>query len=145
MADRIRRHMLVSIGGVFAAFVLMAVAGFTVRMIAGPTPPPWIMVIPALGIMTIPLIGFWSTYRNLRCPSCERLVVWDVSWNYSLFNGMANKTCRGCGKKIFGDVLRARFRRMFVIMFALGIGLGVLGAVANVVTSMQRHHQTSPP
>jgi hypothetical protein len=135
MAARVRRHMVTSIGGVFGVIVVMFVLGAVARTAIGPdTHAPWMAVFPLVGILAIPAIGFWSTFRNLRCPSCEKLVIYQVSWNYSLFGGMASKTCRHCGQKIFGDLIQQRFRRMMIIMMCIGIGLGVLGAVANVMT-----------
>lgn len=137
MAARVRRHMVMSFAGVFCAIALMFVAGAAARMIFGETPPVWVRLVPLVGILAIPAIGFYSTFTNLRCPSCNRLVIWEMAWNYSLFSAMAPKTCHGCGKKIFGDLLARRFRRIFIVMFSIGIGLGVLGAVANALM----HHR----
>lgn len=133
MATRVRRHMLTSLGGIVLALVLMAVAGVAANTIFGDVLPPWVRVFPLFGIAMIPAIGFYSTYRNLRCPACEGSVVWQVSWNYSLFSSSASKNCPHCGKKIFGDLIARRFRRMMFVMMAIGMGLGIFGAVANVV------------
>jgi hypothetical protein len=128
MADRTRRHMLTSIAGVILGIVLTFVGGAAVRVLFGQSPPAWTSSIPALGILSIPAIGFWSTYRNLRCPACERVVAWQVSAKYSALGAMASNQCRHCGATIFGATIQRRFRRMFVIMFAVGIGIGLLGA-----------------
>lgn len=131
MANRVRRHMLTSLGGVVLGMLLAGGLGGAVAALGGPVA---LRLAPLLGIVAIPAIGFWSTYRNLRCPSCDRLVALQVSWNYSLFSGMAPKTCNGCGKKIFGDLIAQRFRRTMLVMVAVGFGLGMLGAVASVLT-----------
>lgn len=133
MAARVRRHMVTSIGGFVVALALAMLGGAALRAGFGASAPAWIAVVPMLAILLVPAIGFYSTFKNLRCPSCEKLVIWEVSWNYSLFSRMAPKTCRGCGKQIFGDLLAQRFRRMFVIMFAAGIGLSVVSALLSAV------------
>lgn len=134
MISRVRRHLLTSFGGFAVAIGLMVVAGGAMRAIFGDTAPAWVRAFPVLGILLIPTIGFWSTYKNLRCPSCERLVVWQFSQNYSMFGATAPKTCAGCGEKIFADDIARRFRRRIVVFAAIGVGLGLVGAIASAMT-----------
>ncbi len=133
MAARVRRHMITSFSGLLAAIALMVIAGAAARALFGDAPPSWVRVLPVLGILLIPAIGFYSTFKNLRCPSCNHLVAFQVSANYSLFGAKANKACNGCGHKIFGDLIAQRVRRMFMVMFAIGIGLGVVSAILSAV------------
>jgi hypothetical protein len=136
MLGRVRRHMITSLGGIVLAIALMAVTGAGSHAIFGASMPVWARMLPILGIVLIPTIGLTSTFRNLRCPSCNGLVALQVSTQYSLFSRMASKNCRHCGAKIFGDELAGRFRRMLVIMVVLGLSLGFGGAI---LTMMFRH------
>jgi uncharacterized membrane protein YdjX (TVP38/TMEM64 family) len=131
MANRVRRHMITSLIGVLVGIALLAGLG---NVLASTTHPPILVaVMPLLGIAVIPAIGFWSTYRNLRCPSCNRLVALQVSSNYSIMSAYASKTCNGCGQKIFGDLIARRFRRMMFIAFFGALVLFMSGAIASMV------------
>ncbi len=132
MIRRVRRHMLTSIGGIFVAVILAGLAGGAARAMALSQGVGGVLVL--LAILLIPAIGFTSTFRNLRCPKCDKHVIFQVSSQYSWFGRFASKNCRHCGEKIFADDIPQRFRRVALVMMALGIGLGVLGAIANIVT-----------
>lgn len=133
MIRRVRRHMLTSIGGILLTVVVAGVAGGIARSAALAPAVGGLLVFGAM--LLIPIIGFTSTFRNLRCPKCNGLVVFQVSAQYSWFGRFAPKTCRHCGEKIFADDIPQRFRRFALIMLAIGIGTGLLGVIANVVTS----------
>jgi hypothetical protein len=136
MRDRVRRHLLTSIGGIGVSVLVAGAMGLFTHLAFGDA-PGLLRAAPVLAVFVIPAIGLWSTYRNLRCPSCERNVAFQVAFNYSLFAGIVGRrTCDGCGAKIFPDDLPRRYRRMFAILFALGLGLGVVSAI---VSSLSRH------
>ncbi len=138
MARRVRRHMVTSLAGVMSAIGLMVLGGALARALFGANVPGWFAVGPLLAIMMIPAIGFWSTFHNLRCPACNGLVAFQVSYQTSPFGGGGTGNCRHCGAHVFGDLIRRRARRLIFVGFAVGIGLGVVGAVLNVITHM--HH-----
>jgi hypothetical protein len=129
MARRVRLHMLTSFGGIVLAIVVALAAGGLARLLFGPAQPAWVAVASLLGMLLIPAIGFTSTLRNLRCPSCERVVALQVSWNYSLFGSWAKKTCNHCGQKIFADDVGPRFRRFLFIAMAVGMAFGILSVI----------------
>lgn len=132
MRARIRRHMLVSVGGVVIGGLGMAMCGGLSQEFEASSPLRLLFVGAAgLCLVLMPAIGFWSTYKNLRCPGCDNLVAWQVSWNYSLFSARAGKTCRHCHATIFPPDLSRRFLIMIVVAFALGM----FGAIANVMLS----------
>lgn len=130
MQRRVRRHMLTAFGGFFVAIALLVVAGALSRAAGG---APWTRVFALLPILAIPVIGFASTWKNLRCPACEGTVIFQASANYSLFYATAPKTCRRCGAKIFADDAGRRFMRGLVVAFAIGMGLAIVSAVASAV------------
>jgi hypothetical protein len=133
MLARVRRHMITSFGGIALAFTLLMGGGAIGRVLFGPAIPGWWGVLSFAAILLIPAIGFYSTFTNLRCPSCNRMVALQVSTNASLFGRSASKTCRHCGVQIFDDRLFLRFRRTGLIVFfgtlCLGFGSAILSAV----------------
>ena len=131
MIRRVRQHMVTSICGILMTVVLAGLAGGFARTASLPPGVGGLLVFGAL--LLIPIIGFTSTFRNLRCPKCNGGVVFQVSAQYSWFGRFAPKTCRHCGEKIFADDIPQRFRRFALIMLAIGMGVGLLGAVANLV------------
>ncbi len=135
MRRRVRRHMLTSLGGIVFGFFLLVGVGGGMRA-SGVTGP--VAALPVLGVLIIPAVGWWSTFKNIRCPSCDRLVVWIMSSNYSVFGSMAPKHCPGCGKQIFSAASTRRFFRMVFIFVGIGVALAVLGGVASAM--MRPHH-----
>lgn len=143
MKRRIRRHMLTSIGGVILALVLVAVGGGVLGVVFGGAPPAWAGgVVGLVAFVTIPAVGFGSTFHNLRCPSCNGLVAFQVSVQYSAFGGLASKTCRHCGVQIFANDTPRRVRRMLLLVVVAGILLGASGAVVSMMS--RRHHAPTP-
>ncbi len=136
MRSRVRRHMLTSFGGIVIAILFVAASGVALRSAFGGAPPRWSAVVPMLGILAIPAIGFYSTFKNLRCPSCDRLVAFQVSANFSLFGTMAQKTCPGCNARLFGDDQARRFLRVFLVLFGIGFVLAIVQLVVRGLT----HH-----
>jgi len=99
MRRRFRRHMLTSFGGIFAGVLVCALAGALTRAAGLPQAIAHCGVL--LGIFTIPIVGFYSTKTNLRCPACGGGVGFQVSANASIMAASAKKTCRHCGARIF--------------------------------------------
>lgn len=133
MVNRVRRHMLTAFAGVGVAILLVFAAGAGSYAIFGSHPPIFVAMLPVLGILLIPVIGLWSTFRNLRCPSCNRLVAFQVSNNYSLFGRFASKNCAGCGQKIFADDIARRLFRVIIVLFAIGMALAITSAILSAV------------
>lgn len=134
MKARVRRHMLTSLVGIIAGILLASLAGASAVRFFGAPLPRWVVVFPILGILTIPAVGFWSSYRNLRCPACEKSVVWQVSAKYSAFGAMAGQHCRHCDQKIFADDIPRRFRRMILVMIGVSVSLGLIGAASALLS-----------
>lgn len=134
MQSRVRRHMLTAVGGIVAGILLASLAGASAVRFFGSPLPGWVAVFPVLGILTIPAVGFWSTRRNLRCPACEKSVVFQVSSMYSAFGASVSKHCPHCGEKIFADDIPRNFKRMLLIMMAVAFTLGLVGAIAAALT-----------
>lgn len=135
MSARVRRHMLTSFGGFLGAIVFIGAAGAGARAVLGANHPAALAIIPAIGILMIPAIGFWSTFRNLRCPSCNHLVAFHVSAKFSAFGSMASDDCRNCGQRIFSADIPRRFRR--TVLFAIGVGFAL--AVVTAVLGGMSH------
>ncbi len=76
MRSRVRRHMLTSFFGAIGALVLAVLIGGVLHAVGGDA--PWVeraSPLAAVGmILLIPVVGWISTFRNLRCPSCNGLV-----------------------------------------------------------------------
>ena len=130
MRARVRRHMLVSFAGIGLAILTVAAAGSTAeRFEVGSTPRMLFSIAAVLGLLLVPIIGFWSTFKSLRCPGCDGFVGWQVSWNYSLFSNAARKTCQHCDARIFPDGLARRF----LVMVVIALSVGFIAAIVNVL------------
>lgn len=92
-------------------------------------------VAVGLSLAVIPVIGFVSTFKNLRCPACGGNVGFQVSANTSAFADAASKNCRHCGQKIFRDVPRGSGRRMIITIVA---GAFAISLIASLVTALAR-------
>jgi hypothetical protein len=133
MRARVRRHLLVSLGGVALAMLCIGiVVGIAKALDPSEDPPTYVGILAFGCILMIPSIGFWSAFKNLRCPKCEGSVAWQVSANFSLFSAQATKHCRHCNEKIFPD---AGSRRVLMIMIVVGVAFGAIGAIVNVLMS----------
>lgn len=126
MRVRARRHLLTSLGGFVLAIAMLALLGSLNAWLLGGRLP--LAFGAAVSILLIPAVGFTSTFRNLRCPACEGLVAFQVSANASIFGAAARKTCRHCGKTIFGDSFSRGSRRVIFVAFAVG-ALGAIGSI----------------
>jgi hypothetical protein len=118
MRRRIRTHMLVSFFGAFAGIaVSLGLGGVVNGLAAGAS---WAGAATGVfvlgGIALIPIIGWTSTYRNLRCPACNGSVWWQVSQKYSAFGAMASNQCSHCGVTLFAP---SASRRFFFMMIGL--------------------------
>lgn len=127
MRARIRRHWLVSLAGFVGTILLGAGLGGAARALD--LPPTVRGAVAVVALLLLPTAGFYSTWKNLRCPSCDRNVAFLVSANFSAFATRAPKTCRGCGQKIFDDAGAKRFFRFFVVAFAFGVVLAIVSLV----------------
>ncbi len=104
MAARYRRHMGTVLVTVLVVAVLV-VGGYAALGLAyggDDRPPIWLVFLPVLPVLAIPVVGLRSTVANLRCPGCGASVTWQVARNYSLMGAKAAKTCAHCGQRIFG-------------------------------------------
>lgn len=135
MKRRVRRHLLMSGGGFLLAIALMVVAGAAAKTIFGASPPAFVRLIPIGGILLVPAIGFWSTFKNLRCPACEGSVIFQASAQYSMFGAAVSKSCSHCGEKIFADDIPRRFRRMIFVLVGVGVAIGALSAILSAMSS----------
>lgn len=144
MAGRVRRHMITSVAG-----IAIGVGFFIVAGVIGSQRPELSKAIPAalgiVGFLVMPAIGLTSTFKNLRCPSCERHVISQVSWNYSLFSARASKTCPGCGQRIFGDLVGKRFRRAMIVMVCTIFAFILLAGVGGFVAQKNKVAHASAP
>lgn len=126
MRSRVTRHFLTCIAGITIAFLSM----FAMQL----------SPFAALGVLLIPAVGAYSTFTNLRCPACNKMVAWQVSQNFSAFAPWAKHECRHCGVKIFPGQEAGRGaggrRFLFVIM---GVVFAVL-ILATAAGFMARHH-----
>ncbi len=78
------------------------------------------------GILLTVGCAWIAVYKLLRCPKCDRWVVWQMSTNYSLFAGMSSRTCPGCGSELFEEKSRRRFVRILIIIMLLGFAAGFI-------------------
>jgi len=144
MRSRIRRHMLTSFLGAIGALVVAVLIGGVLHAVGGDA--PWVARasgFAALGtILLIPVLGWISTFRNLRCPSCNGLVVWQVSTKYSAFGALASNQCRHCGVTIFAP---STTRRFFLVIGLMAIGFGLTAAIFGAMLSAGRMHRDPAP
>ena len=99
MQRRIWRHLSISFAGAIAGFVFLT----AVNLLIGDDPArrPVLVVCVIAGLVLIPLVGFTSARRLLRCPACNGNVGFQVSANVSAFARSAKKTCNHCEQRIF--------------------------------------------
>lgn len=121
MLSRVRTHMLISIAGIVAGVVCMGVVHSIGTRLFGARPPGAFVLAYVPCVLLMPVIGWFSSVRNLRCPNCDGSVVWQTSANASAFAAMSQKTCRHCGKQIFGRTAQRQWRRTFVLVFVFTI------------------------
>ena len=133
MRTRVTRHFLMTFGMFALALPLEIGIGYLVRALQlipdSGKAPLWVALLFALPIVLVPVVGFYSTFTNLRCPSCEKVVAFQVSANYSAFGIWASRTCRHCGTQIFGEQQQARRGRFLLIMVAVGVVVALLAGV----------------
>jgi hypothetical protein len=129
---RLWRHMTTSMLGVLAAFVVAGAAIALAKALALEGTAMRITIAAAVGSCLVLAvgIGWWSTFRNLRCPSCNEGIWWQVSWNTSLFAARASKHCRQCGVRLFDE----RSNRFVVVLLVVAFLLGMVGAILNIAT-----------
>ena len=131
MLSRVRRHLIISYSGVLCAVGSIAAAAVVGRAIFDNDVPKWFRpVVVITGLAMIPTIGFWSTFKMLRCPSCNGLVGWQTNNQLALFSRHKGKECRHCGKTIFDDRVFTDFKIQAAVIVVLTLvfffGLAVL-------------------
>lgn len=141
MRRRIRVHMLTALAGVVMSFVTFALGAAVAHALGMGESGAAVGAVSLIAIGMIPLFGFWSTYRNLRCPSCNGWVAFQVSQKYSAFGAFARNDCRHCGVEIFAP---AATRRFFLVIAVVAIlffllSLGMAGYMS------ARNHAASGP
>lgn len=129
MRERVRRQMVLLLGWLVLAIVLAVVLGYAGRAAFRAGAPAWLRVAPMIAVVLVAALGIYSTGKNLRCPSCERGVASLVTKNYSISSGAAGRTCPGCNARLFPDDMPRRLRPIFVMVFGVGVALGVLRLV----------------
>jgi hypothetical protein len=141
MRRRIRVHMMTSLGGVVLCFLTFAVGGGIAHAVGMGHSGAAVGLVALAAIAMIPALGFWSTFRNLRCPSCNGMVAWQVSNKFSAFGSMASNECRHCGVTIFAPNATRRFFLaigLIAVVFFL-FAAGMSGYMA------QRNRAAQPP
>ncbi|MFO0685897.1 MAG: hypothetical protein U0234_27810 [Sandaracinus sp.] len=144
MRRRVRRHMLTSFFGAIGMLAVAALGAGAIRAIGGDAAwvPQATGIAGIVAILFIPVIGWTSTFFNLRCPSCNGFVAWQVSAKYSAFGAMASNQCRHCGVTIFAP---SATRRFFFVIAMIAIGFGIAAAVMGAMLSRgQMHHDPAP-
>jgi hypothetical protein len=140
MRRRIRTHMLTSLAGVVLCFVTFAVGGGVAHAIGMGHSGAAVGLVSLAAIAMIPTLGFWSTFRNLRCPSCNGLVAWQVSAKFSAFGSMASNECRHCGVTIFAPNATRRF-----FMVIIGIAVAFFLFAAGMAGYMGQRNRADHP
>jgi hypothetical protein len=102
MDRRVRRHLVLA---TLAITTGCAAFGFALYLGSTGTAGMLPAVLATIGVTVAPMIGLWSTYRNLRCPQCNGFVVYEVSANTSLV-GPRPTRCHHCKTPIFGEPTR---------------------------------------
>jgi hypothetical protein len=129
MAGRVRRHFVTVFGTVAVAVGAPILLVGAAAALSGGRPPEWLLLLFPLAFLAVPVAGFVSTSRNLRCPGCEGSVVWLAARNQSLFADAAEKTCPHCQKQIFPSDQGLRLRPRFAVLMGLGALLALAGAL----------------
>jgi hypothetical protein len=129
MRSRVRTYMLTVIAIIFGGFIggggLMALLAPALDKSTAKAVLPTLGVLLMLGVVG----GSWvAVFRLLRCPRCDRLVVYEFSWNYSLFAGMAQGTCNGCGAQLFAPAAKKRVARMLIVVVVVAMLFSFAGA-----------------
>jgi len=129
---RIWRHMTTSLLGAGAAIVVAGATVALAKAVALEGAAMRITIAAAIvSAMALAIgVGWWSAFRNLRCPGCNAAIWWQVSWNTSLFAARASKHCRACGVRLFDE----RSNRFVLVILVVAFVLGLVGAMVNVAT-----------
>lgn len=139
--------MFTAFAGAFVGIAIMGAGSFVVGALAGTPPAAWAGtgygIAALLGIGAIPVIGFTSTYVNLRCPACNGFVAWQVNMKYSAFGGFASNECNKCGATIFAPATSRRFM-LVIIMVAVGFFLAAT-ALGSFMSARRRHAPDAQP
>jgi hypothetical protein len=119
MDRRVRRHLVLA-----SLAVATGCAAFGFALYLGSTGTAGVLpaVLATVGVTVAPMIGLWSTYRNLRCPSCNGFVVYEVSANTSLIGPRPAK-CHHCKTPIFGEPTRKTRAISIAVSLALIVAL----------------------
>jgi hypothetical protein len=82
--------------------------------------------------------GLFSTFFNLRCPTCKTYLGAVVSTLYAPFfvSDAYAPTCRGCGAQLLDDDARVRAKHTMRITFFAMIALPFLAAVVGWMLGM---------
>jgi hypothetical protein len=139
-ARRVRRHMMVLPLMVLAFAVPLTIGSFLKRIYyRGVHPPAGFNVtigilIGAAFLVTIGY-GFWSTWKNLRCPQCETNVWYMVSRNASLvfLADDPHTHCPQCDAHIVGPILLERTKKLILWSFLGGVAFSIAGVVIRAI------------
>jgi hypothetical protein len=103
-------------------------------------PPPEFHTTLAIviGIAFVATIGygFWSTWKNLRCPKCETNVWYLVSRNASTVlssSDAPHQHCPRCDAHIVGPILQERTKKLLLTTFLGGILFSVAGVILRAI------------
>jgi hypothetical protein len=94
------------------------------------------------GLSMLFTVGFawYLVFTTWRCPACDANIYWLVSWNMSAFGAGASKTCPKCNIELF----KPRSGRFVLIIVAIAVMLGVMGALMAGGAAAQKAKQKQP-
>ena len=133
-ARRVRRHMVVLPSMVLAFAVPLTIGSFLKRVYYRGVHPPQgfnltIGIFIGVCFMATTGYGFWSTWKNLRCPNCETNVWYLVSRNAStiLSSDEPHTHCPKCDAHIVGPILLERTKKLMLLTFLGGLVFSIAG------------------
>jgi hypothetical protein len=139
-ARRVRRHLLVLPLMVLAFAVPLSIGSLLKRIYYRHQSLPTgfhvtIGIVIGIAFVATAGYGFWSTYKNLRCPRCERNVWYMVSRNASLVftTDDPHTHCPGCDAHIVGPILLERTKRTLLYTFVGGLLFSIGGIVVRAI------------
>lgn len=138
-ARRVRRHLLVLPLMVLAFAVPLSIGSLLKRVYYRHQALPTgfgVSIGIGIGVAFVATMGygFWSTYKNLRCPKCEKNVWYIVSRNASLvFSDDVHTHCPNCDAHIVGPILQERTKRTLLYTFVGGMLFAIGGIVLRAI------------
>jgi hypothetical protein len=145
MRRRMRRHLI----NIFVILVIMfggGVAAYLAKVAVAPGAgphPSWTKLLVlgcALGgVLGGIVYGWWSAWKNMRCPACGQWIYVYLRWRYSLWASTVGDQCPKCGVTLFDPSDAKGARRLIMLVVGVAFAAGVVAAIAGFIFQKSRN------